>query len=255
MRIGLNTGTAVVGQVHSRADAGVTVLGDAVNFAARLQALAEPEHNLISENTHRLVLGMVDTTFAGEHTVKGKSEPQKIYRLDAIRQGAARFEAAVSRGPQHLRGTRTRTGALGTSACGGSFQSSKFLTSKPNPGLGNPVCCTNSVNELTRSATFILSGNCSPDSEQSPFFPFIEVVRASFRLSRGEAEKDVQQKLGLGLTSLGLHSTRNLGLLLHLLGLRVPEGALTGLDGVLIGLRTRELLQQLLESSADSYQL
>jgi hypothetical protein len=36
--------------------------------------------------------------------------------------------------------------------------------------------------------------------------------------------------------------------LLHLLGLKVPDGALTGLDGVLIGLRTRELLQQLLDA-------
>jgi hypothetical protein len=33
-----------------------------------------------------------------------------------------------------------------------------------------------------------------------------------------------------------------------LLGLKVSEGALAGLDGVLIGLRTRELLQQLLEA-------
>jgi predicted ATPase len=53
----------------------------------------------------------------------------------------------------------------------------------------------------------------------------------------------------MGLTTLGLHSVRNLGLLLHLLGLRAPENeALAGLDGVLIGLRTRELLQQLLEA-------
>ena len=43
MRIGLNTGAAVVGKVEDGADAGVTVLGDTVNFAARLQALADPE--------------------------------------------------------------------------------------------------------------------------------------------------------------------------------------------------------------------
>ena len=43
MRIGLNTGAAVVGKVQDGADAGVTVLGDTVNFAARLQALAEPD--------------------------------------------------------------------------------------------------------------------------------------------------------------------------------------------------------------------
>jgi hypothetical protein len=62
------------------------------------------------------------------------------------------------------------------------------------------------------------------------------VVRGSFRVSAGEAEKQVAQKLEMGLTSLGLHSARNLGLLLHLLGLTVPEDALKGLDGVLIAL-------------------
>src|SRR6202011_4716049 len=67
-------------------------------------------------------------------------------------------------------------------------------------------------------------------------------------VSAGEAEQDVAQKLERGLTALGLNSTRNLGLLLHLLAIKIPDGALTGLDGVLIGLRTRELLQQLLEA-------
>jgi class 3 adenylate cyclase len=66
LRIGLNTGAAVVGQVQEGVDSQVTVLGDAVNFAARLQALAEPDSVFISEATHRLVQGMVDTNFAGE---------------------------------------------------------------------------------------------------------------------------------------------------------------------------------------------
>src|SRR5271163_2240853 len=43
MRIGINTGLAVVGQVQAGADANVTVLGDTVNLASRLQSLAEPE--------------------------------------------------------------------------------------------------------------------------------------------------------------------------------------------------------------------
>ena len=60
--------------------------------------------------------------------------------------------------------------------------------------------------------------------------------------------KTLRSKLEMGLRALGLHSNRNLGLLLHLLGLKVPDGALIGLDGLLIGLRTRELLQQLLEA-------
>ena len=101
---------------------------------------------------------------------------------------------------------------------------------------------------IGKERAFVLSGSCSPDGQQTAFLPIIEVVRGSFRLSAGEAEKDVAQKLEMGLTSLGLQSIRNLGLLLHLLGLKVPGDALKGLDGVLIGLSTRELLQQLLEA-------
>ena len=99
LRIGLNTGAAVVGQVQSSADAGVTVLGDTVNFAMRLQALAEPNSVLMSQVMYRLVQGMVDASLTGEYSIKGKSEPQRAYRLDAIRHGATRFDAAMSSGP------------------------------------------------------------------------------------------------------------------------------------------------------------
>ena len=80
------------------------------------------------------------------------------------------------------------------------------------------------------------------------FRPFIEVVRRSFRVNNGDSKKEIEQKLETGLTTLGLHSSQNLGLLLHLLGQTVPSGALSGLDGVLLGLRTRNLLSQLLET-------
>jgi class 3 adenylate cyclase len=98
MRIGINTGPAVVAQVRDGTSA--TALGDTVNLASRLQSLAEPGNVLLSEATLQLVQGLVETTPAGEHRVKGKAEPQKVYRLNAVREGAARFDAALSRGPR-----------------------------------------------------------------------------------------------------------------------------------------------------------
>jgi class 3 adenylate cyclase len=49
LRIGINTGLAVVGQVQGGASAGVTVLGDTVNVATRLQATAAPDAVVMSE--------------------------------------------------------------------------------------------------------------------------------------------------------------------------------------------------------------
>jgi class 3 adenylate cyclase len=48
LRVGLNTGAAVVGKVQEGAEAQITVLGDTVNFASRLQALAEPDSIFLS---------------------------------------------------------------------------------------------------------------------------------------------------------------------------------------------------------------
>ena len=43
LRIGLNSGAAVVGKVQEGTEAQVTVLGDTVNFASRVQSLAKPD--------------------------------------------------------------------------------------------------------------------------------------------------------------------------------------------------------------------
>jgi class 3 adenylate cyclase len=247
LRIGMNTGLAVVGQVQGGTSAGVTVLGDTVNVAARLQALAEPDSVVMSEATHRLVQGMVKASFAGEHAIKGKAEPQKIYRLDGVRQGAARFEAAVSRGLSAFVG-RERELQIMERGLDEARASARVIDLAAEPGMGKSRLLYEFHQRIPAGSGFVLSGNCSPDGQQTPFLPFIEVVRGSFRIGPGDSEQEIAQKIDNELTTLGLQSDRNRGLLLHLLGLKVPEGALAGLDGVLIGLRTRELLQQLLEA-------
>jgi class 3 adenylate cyclase len=247
LRIGLNTGAAVVGQVQEGTGAGVTVLGDTVNFAARLQALAEPDSVFMSEALHRLVQGMVEATFAGDHQIKGKAEPQKAYRLNALRQGATRFDAAVSRGLSTFVGRERELEVLERGLDKARSQLC-VVDLVADPGLGKSRLLHEFRRRTGKDRAFVLPGSCSPDGQQTPFLPFIEVIRGSFRIIAGEAEKDVAQKLQMGLTALGLPSNRNLGLLMHLLGLRVPDDALVGLDGPLIGLRTRELLQQLLEA-------
>jgi class 3 adenylate cyclase/tetratricopeptide (TPR) repeat protein len=247
LRIGLNTGAVVVGKVQSGTDAGITVLGDTVNLAERLRALAEPDAVFMSEATHQLVQGMVEASFAGEHQIKGKSEPQRVHRLDAIRQGTTRFEAAVSRGLSAFVGRERELAVLEQALVEACLQF-RVIDLVAEPGMGKSRLLHEFRHRIDKERVFVASGSCSPDGQQTPFLPFIEVMRGSFQLSAGEAEKDVAQKLEAGLTTLGLHSARNLALLLHMLGLKVPDDALNGLDGVLIGLRTRELLQQLLEA-------
>jgi class 3 adenylate cyclase len=246
MRIGINTGLEVVTQIRSeRTD--LTALGDAVNLASRLQTIAKPGKVLLSEPTYQLVQGLVDASFAGEHVIKGKAELQKAYELESIRQGAARFDAALNRGLSAYVGRERELEILGH-AFAEAQKRLQVVDIMAEPGMGKSRLLHEFRQRIDRDSAFILLGSCSPDGQRTPFLPFIEVVRGSFRVSAGEAEKEVARKLERGLTFLGLHSLQNLGLLVNLLGLEPPQDSLAGLDGVLIGLRTRELLQELLNA-------
>ena len=211
-------------------------------YTARSELLAEPNSVLMSEATHRLVQALVDESFAGEHIIKGKPEQQKVYRLDGIRHGASRFEAAMSRGLTTFVGREHELEVL-ERVLDDARSQLRVIDVVADPGIGKSRLLHEFRRRIGKERAFILSGNCSPDGQQTPFLPFIEVVRGAFRVSAGEDEKDIAQKLGMGLTALGLHSVRNLGLLLHLLGLRVTENALAGLDGVRAGIQTARYSQ------------
>jgi class 3 adenylate cyclase len=244
-RVGLNTGPVVVGRVDASKDASITALGDAVNFASRLQTLAEPGTVLLSEAVHRLVEGLVEASFAGVRAVKGKAEPQKVYRLDSIRQGATRFGAAVGRGLTTYIGRESELAILQRGLVEARNQL-RVIDIVAEPGMGKSRLLHELRRHIDKERVLILAGSCSPDGQQTPFLPFIEMIRGSFGVAAGEAENEVARKLEAGLTQLGLNSLENRGLLFNLLGLKSPESTLTGLDGVLIGLRTRELLQRFL---------
>lgn len=90
LRIGLNTGLVVVGNIGSDLHMEYLAIGDTVNLAARMQSAADPDTILISESTHRLATSLFDFEDKGKIAVKGKAEPIQVYRVLGERKGAVR---------------------------------------------------------------------------------------------------------------------------------------------------------------------
>ena len=63
------------------------VAGDAVNTASRVQAAAKPGQVLVDAATHRLAGSAVGFADAGEHALKGKSEPAQLWRATRVLSG------------------------------------------------------------------------------------------------------------------------------------------------------------------------
>ncbi len=81
LRVGMNTGQVVVGEVGSNLVYEYTAMGDAVNLAARMQSTAQPMTVLLTQNTQRFLRGLFELEDVGEIEVKGKVERVHAYAL------------------------------------------------------------------------------------------------------------------------------------------------------------------------------
>jgi adenylate cyclase len=85
MRIGLNTGAITTGNMGSATRMNYTMMGDAVNLAARLESAAKQYgvYTMISEFTYALVKDEFEARQVDKIRVVGKSEPVTVYELMA----------------------------------------------------------------------------------------------------------------------------------------------------------------------------
>ncbi|HSN68836.1 MAG TPA: adenylate/guanylate cyclase domain-containing protein, partial [Thermoanaerobaculia bacterium] len=82
IRVGINSGPAVVGNVGTEKRVDYTVLGTSVNIASRLESgVAKPGDVVVSQNTlDRLGEGF-ETEALGEFSLKGLQQKMPVYRV------------------------------------------------------------------------------------------------------------------------------------------------------------------------------
>ncbi|HVE73071.1 MAG TPA: adenylate/guanylate cyclase domain-containing protein [Thermoanaerobaculia bacterium] len=94
IRVGINSGPAVVGNVGTEKRVDYTVLGSSVNIASRLESgVAKPGQLVISQNTLDRVVGSFDTESLGEFALKGLQQKMPVYQ---VRQTTAPKKSTTS---------------------------------------------------------------------------------------------------------------------------------------------------------------
>ena len=223
-RVGVATGLVVVGDLigHGSAREEVAV-GETLNLAARLQALAEPGSVTIAAGTRRLLGGLFDLEEIQAPPLKGFPEPLKAFRVRGEVAAESRFEARYANNVIPLVGREQELALLLNRWQLASRGEGQVVLLAGEPGIGKSRIVLALREQLRAEPRTRLSYSCSPYHASSVLWPVIQQLERAAGFAR---EDTASQKLAK-LEALLAHAVRDpagpTSLLAGLLGLPLDE--------------------------------
>jgi class 3 adenylate cyclase len=195
MRIGINTGTVVVGKIGDDLRMDYTAAGDTTNLAARLQGLAEPGSILVSALTHRLTKDYFEFSGIGPVEIKGKSEPVDVFRVVGPKEIRSRMDAASLRGltPLVARGAeldhlmaafeKTRDGH------------GQIVSLVGEAGIGKSRLAHEFKERLQGEDITLFEAYCPSYGQATPFLPVAQIIKKYCDIQEGDDELKIREKV------------------------------------------------------------
>jgi class 3 adenylate cyclase/tetratricopeptide (TPR) repeat protein len=200
VRIGVDTGEAVV-DLGSRPERGEGIVtGDVVNTASRLQGVAPVHGVAVSESTYRQTERVFDYAALGLVEVKGKTEPLPVWQplrpRGRLGTDITRTHAAPLAGREWekslLIGAFER--AVQQRSCG-------LVTLVGEPGVGKSRLCAELLGYIEDRPGLVRwrQGHCLPYGDKIAFWALGEIVKAECGILDSDSADEAEAKLELAL--------------------------------------------------------
>jgi class 3 adenylate cyclase/tetratricopeptide (TPR) repeat protein len=195
MRIGLNSGPVVVGSIGDDLRMDYTAIGDTTNFAARVEQVAKPGEVWMSQETRNITRGYFKEESVGEIPLKGKAQPQHLYRLISdLPDMRTRFAVGLAKGVTDLVGRKPEMEALRLAYERVKGGEAKVVDVVGEAGVGKSRLVYEFQRVLGPDDPF-LTGISVPYGRNINFLPVIDLVKACLSIAAGMSEEEVGNRI------------------------------------------------------------
>ncbi|WP_438025728.1 TOMM system kinase/cyclase fusion protein [Sorangium sp. So ce233] len=219
--VGLHTGLVVDGNLGDL-DGACLVTGATPRLAARLASLAPPGAVTVSAASQALLRTSFDLESEGIRSMEGIAAPVETFRLRQEHGDAARWPTPD--GPRApLSGRDAEIALLAERwrrACEGAGQSS-LITGEP--GIGKSCLARALRDRVAREDHTFLEARCSPDTQNSPLRPVIELLERALGLDQEPDAGSKIARLAAELTGHGFALAESMPLFVPLFSLPLGE--------------------------------
>ena len=219
MRIGINSGSVVVGSLGNDLKTEFKVVGDTVNIASRLEGLAEPGTTNISQTTFKLTEGMFHFESLGKKQIKGIRDKIRVYRVIAAISRRTRFDVSAERGLTPFIGKERELEHLLD-----GFEKSKSgrghaFSIVAEAGVGKSRLLYEFRKAVINEDMIFLEGKCLSYGRNMAYHPLIDILQSIFNIEN-DSDEEIRKKVRDSLNEFGVYEEALFSYFLELLSVQ-----------------------------------